>query len=129
MIAKDKQRRIEALINGEWVPCDMGHLEAGDVFRMFEADGSAVIDLNGRTQWTVEEQAAIKVKDEPNIVRRTLTINPLGRTHRGLSEEDKARLDAITDADIEAAVASDPDAVPLMTAADFVTMEIRQFKE
>ena len=54
---------------------------------------------------------------EERIVRRTLTDRQKGRT-------DWARVDALTDADIEKAIAEDPDAAPILDDEWFRTAEV-----
>lgn len=54
---------------------------------------------------------------EKNIVRRSLSDRRPGKT-------DWARVDALTDADIEKAVAEDPDAAPLLDEEWFRTAEV-----
>jgi len=53
---------------------------------------------------------------EKRIVRRSLADRRPGRT-------DWARVDALGDAEIDAAIASDPDAVPVLDADWFATAE------
>ena len=66
MIAPEKMRRMEAKVGGEWVNVpDMGALEAGDVFRMFEPDGTPVAWSKDPAvfEFTVAEQPSVKVAD------------------------------------------------------------------
>jgi len=51
MIAREMMRRIEIKHEGQWVEADMGQVEPGDVFRMFEPGGKPVADSSGHTAW------------------------------------------------------------------------------
>ncbi len=66
MLDPQKLRRIEVrAADGQWVEAvDMGVLEAGDTFRMFEPDGSPVVDRGGFTVWVVEERPFVKCRPE-----------------------------------------------------------------
>lgn len=45
-------RKVEVLINNEWVERDFAELRKGVKFRMFESTGEPVVDNEGRTEWT-----------------------------------------------------------------------------
>ncbi len=48
------RRQVEKMgYANHWVRCRMSSLVPGDVFRMFEPDGSPVSSGSGRTEWTV----------------------------------------------------------------------------
>lgn len=57
------------------------------------------------------------MKNEPGIVRVSLKDHKRGRT-------DWARVDALTDAEIEAAIADDSDAAPILDEAWFRNAEL-----
>jgi len=51
-------RRVKVLREGQWVQVRMKELKVGEKFRMFEPDGTPVIDSrdNITTEWVVAEQ-------------------------------------------------------------------------
>src|SRR6266567_6726753 len=67
-------------------------------------------DVNMRAR---KEEGIIRAKRLPD--GRVVQILPDGTTHEfpGLSAEERARLDAMTDEEVEAAALADPDAQPL----------------
>lgn len=60
MRAPEKTRTMEVKQGDEWVKATMCQLDAGDVFRMFNPDGSPVVDHEGKAEWTVKEQPSIR---------------------------------------------------------------------
>lgn len=63
MLDANKLRRVEARnAYGDWVRLKcIGQLEPGDVFRMFEPNGSPVRGGDGETQFIVSGPASIPV--------------------------------------------------------------------
>ena len=60
--------------NPRWLPLPMKELLVGDIFRMFDPDGSTVSDANGRTWWEVSKPPVLRegvwcvsIKDEREI--------------------------------------------------------------
>lgn len=51
MIKRENYRKLEILVDGAWVQADFGQLEDGDIFRLFEPDGTAVEDKYGDYKW------------------------------------------------------------------------------
>lgn len=65
MLAAEKLRRVEVRRDSGWeAVLDLGQLEPGDVFRMFEPDGTRVFDAGGFSAWVVEERPFIRCKPE-----------------------------------------------------------------
>jgi len=54
---KQLRRQIEVLQNGNYIPVEMKDLLIGDQFRMFEPDGTPVVDTNDNksTEWIVTQ--------------------------------------------------------------------------
>jgi hypothetical protein len=48
---KLEYRKVEKLIDNEWVKINFETLERGDAFRMFEPTGEEVIDDEGKKSW------------------------------------------------------------------------------
>ena len=44
-------RKVEVLINNEWVERDFAELRKGVKFKMFEPTGEPVVDNEGETEW------------------------------------------------------------------------------
>lgn len=67
MLHPDKLRRMEVLRqDGSWEGVsDMGRLEVGDVFRMFEPCGDRCADPAGFDTWTVTEPPVIRCIASP----------------------------------------------------------------
>lgn len=56
-------RRTEILYNGEWVEIPFDHLNAGDIFRLYEEDGTIVsnnIDNTNCDTWRATSDARLK---------------------------------------------------------------------
>lgn len=54
MISSDKVYSFECLQKGEWLPCTMNMLVAGDVFRRRNPDGTLYVDALNRSTWRVD---------------------------------------------------------------------------
>jgi hypothetical protein len=53
-------RTIQKKVNGKWVNVNYNEIEPGDVFRMFDPDGTPVVDDNrygGKTEFTAASKA------------------------------------------------------------------------
>lgn len=59
MRTQEQTRCLEVKQGEDWVPAAMGQIDEGDVFRMFNPDGTAVVDQAGKTEWTVTAMPAI----------------------------------------------------------------------
>lgn len=61
----DQVRRVEvAQPDGSWLSVHMEQLEPGDVFRMFEPDGTPVTgELSERTEWVADCEASVRIRD------------------------------------------------------------------
>lgn len=74
MTPADKMRRLEVWVTpappgvkgvGQWVELeDMGRLEGGDRFRMFDPDGRPVQDNDGNEEWIAAATPQIIVRYE-----------------------------------------------------------------
>lgn len=68
MDSKENTRRAEFLCVTEtdraWFPIALCDMAAGRTFRLFEADGTPVVDEQGRTEWIAAEDGFI---DESGI--------------------------------------------------------------
>jgi len=53
-------RKIEVKIVDVWTPVHMGQIEAGDVIRLFEPDGSPVTH-NGKSEFMVTARPGMQV--------------------------------------------------------------------
>ena len=61
MIQKSELRRLEILQDGKWVKAvSIGQLEKGDVFRMFEPDGTQVLNEFGNHSFIALEEAEVE---------------------------------------------------------------------
>jgi len=51
------ERKTEVLRDGEWIEiANIGELKMGDAFRLFESDGTPVLDISGETEFYAMEQ-------------------------------------------------------------------------
>ena len=53
-------RRVERIKKHDWVEVDFMDLTSGCTFRMFEEDGTQVIDEKGHTQWIAAGKPHLK---------------------------------------------------------------------
>lgn len=69
---KPEPRQVEIMVAGVgWTPCKFSDVIEGDLFRLFEETGEAVIDDKGNTQFTAIKDAyqvndawVLETKDE-----------------------------------------------------------------
>jgi hypothetical protein len=73
MIAREKLRRVEVQQGEEWAECALDQLEAGDVFRMFEPDGSPAHD---GLSWRVVATPGVQVEIHPPPTTATIELVP-----------------------------------------------------
>lgn len=50
---KGNDRYAEVLREGKWLECTMKDLKAGDIFRVFEPDGTP-LEANGKTEFVAD---------------------------------------------------------------------------
>ena len=64
----EETRRIEVMTSIGWVNAHMGQLDAGDTIRMFNPDGTPVVNNNtGTTEWVVAETPRVVIDEVPVI--------------------------------------------------------------
>jgi hypothetical protein len=59
VICDNELRRVEKLVDGQWVQVRMLELKDGDVFRLFEPNGEPVVDGKDVSEWQVEGDAYV----------------------------------------------------------------------
>lgn len=60
-------RTVERLVHGKWVPVEFMDLKSGCTFRLFESDGTPVVDQKGKTEWIAASKPYIGKSGSPQI--------------------------------------------------------------
>ncbi len=74
MLNTSDLRHIQIKVGDDWVNAQLAQIEAGDVFRMFEPDGSPVVGDKG---FTIEGHTEFVAADAPTVILGTIKDDTL----------------------------------------------------